>query len=122
MLFSHETPIRPSRKLRIQRRQRLRARLDQLLQRGKKRDALEVLMALARLEPDEPRWLRRYGDVLRASGWSVAAARAYAAAGERYARLGFAPRAAAMHALAEHMRLGVEPCMTDPARHGGGAG
>jgi hypothetical protein len=94
-----ETPAQWRRRLRAQ----LLTKLELLVRAGRRREALPVVIALARLEPGEPRWPRRYGDLMRSIGRPAAAARAYVAAGRRYSIQGFAPRAAAMTKLASQV-------------------
>lgn len=75
---------------------RLRDKAAKLSLQGKHREAAEAYAELARVEPDEPRWPHKRGDMLRRLGQDAAAISAYEAAVDAYARMGFLARAVAM--------------------------
>jgi hypothetical protein len=91
----------------------LRVRLEKLTAASSRRAALEVLAQLETLDPDEPRWPHKRGDVLLTLGQPAQAAEAYHAAADRYAAQGFPPRAAAIRQHAERLS---SPTLPDPAQ------
>jgi predicted Zn-dependent protease len=82
-----------------------------------------LLQELERLEPSEPRWPHKHGDLLRASSHVHAAAAAYRRAAERYAERGFSERARAMTSLARTLGdasaklVSLHPSVAPDARH-----
>jgi hypothetical protein len=68
-----------------------------------------ALDGLQTLEPSEPRWPHKLGDLLRRRGRANDAAQAYLRAGRLYADLGFAQRAQAMSSLARSLGQGEAP-------------
>jgi len=74
----------------------LRNRLQTALRKDRLQDALVLYDQLERLEPDEPRWPHRKGDLLRRLDRNPAAVEAYASAVNLYAAQGFIARAVAM--------------------------
>ncbi|MCA9583034.1 MAG: cyclic nucleotide-binding domain-containing protein, partial [Myxococcales bacterium] len=58
--------------------------------------AIETAVELERLEPGEPRWSHKRGELLQRQGNKEAAVEAYSLAVEKYAGRGFLPRAIAM--------------------------
>ena len=64
-------------------------------------DALELALDLIALEPDEPRWHQKHGDVLRLLDREPEAALAYRHAAERYTRKGLAAHAGALYRVAD---------------------
>ena len=78
------------------RSRKLRDKLNQALRRERLGEALRYYDALQGLEPDEPRWHHRKGDVLKRLRRLPEAADAYERAVDLYARQGFVARAAAM--------------------------
>ena len=75
---------------------KLRAKLNKALQKSRFRKALKLYEELERLEPRDPRWPHRKGDLLKRLGRTDEALAAYEAAVGLYAHLGFIARAAAM--------------------------
>lgn len=74
----------------------LRERLDAAVQKGRLPEAVSLCTELQRLEPREPRWPHRRGDVLRRAGRREEAVAAYERAADLYASQGFVARAVAM--------------------------
>jgi len=77
-------------------------------------DALACIMRLVMLEPAEPRWHQKYGEVLRTLGRKKEAAAAYRRAARRYEAMALPTRASALLRVAE-MLDGVS-ASTPPAR------
>lgn len=77
-----------------------------------------VLTTLQKLEPSEPRWPHRLGDVLRRTKHGGEAALAYQRASELYAELGSAERALTLTRLARTLdeRSGFLELARDAAR------
>jgi len=65
--------------------------------------ALRHLVELIALEPDEPRWHERQGDVLRRLGQAHEAATAYRAAALRYEVQALSDRGSALRRLADQL-------------------
>jgi len=65
--------------------------------------SLELANTLEGLEPEDARWPRRCGDLLRMSGHPHHAASAYRRAAKLYAQQGFEDRSRAMTALARSL-------------------
>jgi len=63
-------------------------------------DALNHILGLISLDPADPRWPHKYGDVLRSLRRTDEAAAAYRRAARRYEAAGFPVRATAMLRLA----------------------
>ena len=63
-------------------------------------DALNHILGLISLDPGDPRWPHKYGDVLRSLRRTDEAAAAYRRAARRYEAAGFPVRATAMMRLA----------------------
>ncbi len=78
---------------------KLRDKLQKVLAKEKFRDALALYDQLAQLEPDEPRWPHRHGDLLRRMKDDAGALIHYEAAVKKYSQLGFVARAAALGKL-----------------------
>lgn len=81
----------------------LRQALTTALQERRHLDALGLIARLEAMEPDEPRWPHKRGDVLRAAGKRGDAAAAYRRAAVRYNGRGFPAREAAMINLAQQL-------------------
>lgn len=77
----------------------LRTQWDRAVERDRPGDAVAPLADLEELEPDEPRWAQRLGEVLRRLGRTSEAEEAFVRATERYVERGFLPRAIAMAKL-----------------------
>lgn len=92
---------KPSRKLREQ--------LTKALRSERLGEALGHYEALQAMEPDEPRWPHRKGDLLKRLGRPLAAVEAYERAVDLYAEKGFVARAAAMAKVV----LGLAPGRVD---------
>jgi CRP-like cAMP-binding protein len=75
---------------------RLRESLQRALERERLTEALGHYEALETIEPGEPRWPHRKGDLLKRLGRRNKAIEAYERAVELYAERGFVARAAAM--------------------------
>ena len=80
-----------------------REALEKALSRREHGKALVLLTTLAALEPDEPRWPHKQGDVLHSLGRSHEAAVAYRLACECYVGRGFAERGQALKSLARSL-------------------
>ncbi len=74
----------------------IKDRLQQALRRERLADALVHYESLESLEPNEPRWPHRKGDLLKRLGRVEEALDAYERAVDLYGQLGFVARAAAM--------------------------
>lgn len=86
-----------------QHRDLLRESLQQALQGRRYHDALHTILGLIALDPTDPRWPHKYGDVLRSLRRENEAAAAYRRAARRYDAAGFPVRAAAMMRLAREL-------------------
>lgn len=124
----------------------LRERLDAAVLKGRLPEAAALCAELERLEPREPRWPHRKGDVLRRAARRDDAVAAYERAADLYASQGFVARAVAIArvvmdldparidllkridpetariVLKQHRQALSEPIAEAPARpHAGGA-
>ena len=75
---------------------KLRDKLNQALRKERRGEALSYYEALQVVEPNEPRWPHRKGDLLKRLGRRQEAVEAYERAADLYAHQGFEARAAAM--------------------------
>ncbi len=91
----------------------LRQALTSALQERRHPDALGLIAQLEAVEPDDPRWPHKRGDVLRAAGKRGDAAAAYRRAAVRYNDRGFPAREAAMLSLAEQLAPNFSESATD---------
>lgn len=91
------------------RSRQLRGNLQRALEKERHGEALRIYEALEIVEPSEPRWPHRKGDLLKRLGRKHAAVSAYETAVDLYAALGFVARAAAMAKVV----MGVDPTRTD---------
>lgn len=100
--------------------QKLRNKLNQALRKERLGEALVHYTALEAVEPDEPRWPHRKGDLLKRLGRRQEAVEAYERAVDLYAQHGFVARAAAMAKVVMGIapeRVGVlDRVSTDAAR------
>lgn len=87
----------------------LRDALHKALKKERLHDALVLYGELEEMEPKEPRWPHRRGDLCRRLGEDATAVRCYERAVKRYADLGFVARAAAMAKVI----LQIDPSRTD---------
>lgn len=87
----------------------LRDNVDVAIRKQRFDDALRMYDQLQELEPDEPRWPHRQGDLLNRLGNKARAVDAFERAVDLYAKLGFIARAAAMAKVI----LGIDPTRTD---------
>ena len=87
----------------------LRDALQKALRKERLKDALVLYGELEEVEPTEPRWPHRRGDLCRRLGEDGDAVRCYERAVKRYAALGFVARAAAMAKVI----LQIDPTRTD---------
>lgn len=78
------------------RTRKLRDQLQKSLTKERFPDALVLYESLERMEPREPRWPHRNGDLLKRLGRLEEAVESYIRAVDTYAELGFVARAAAM--------------------------
>ncbi len=74
----------------------LRQAWEEAIARDRPTDALTVLVELEELEPEEPRWAHRRGDVLRRLGRTTEAEAAFVQAVRAYVARGFLTRAAGL--------------------------
>jgi hypothetical protein len=81
----------------------MRAPLTAALARGDHARALGLIRQLETLDPGDPRWPQKCGDVLRTQGCLDEAASAYRRAAECYERQGFGSRSNAMRHLARSL-------------------
>lgn len=86
----------------------VRERLQEALRRDKDEEALKLYAELEALEPTEPRWPHRRGDLLRRMGREWQAIDCYERAVHAYVALGFVARAAAMAKVI----LSIDPSRT----------
>ncbi|MDH4283435.1 MAG: tetratricopeptide repeat protein [Myxococcales bacterium] len=86
-----------------------RDRLPRALRVGQHEEALELYSLLELREPNNARWPRRKGDLLRRMGRTSEAIEAYARAVDSYAAQGFTARSAAMAKVV----LSIDPSRTD---------
>jgi len=91
------------------RSRQLRDKLQKALEKERHGEALRIYEALEFVEPSEPRWPHRKGDLLNRLGRTSAAVSSYETAVDLYAALGFVARAAAMAKVV----MGVDPTRTD---------
>ncbi|MGB8330681.1 MAG: cyclic nucleotide-binding domain-containing protein [Polyangiales bacterium] len=88
---------------------KLRNKLNHALRKERLGEALLHYTTLERVEPNEPRWPHRKGDLLKRLGRREEAVEAYERAVDLYARLGFVARAAAMAKVV----MGIAPERVD---------
>jgi hypothetical protein len=81
-------------------RETLRHSLQVAMNERRYNDALNHILGLVALDPNDPRWPHKYGDVLRSLRRHNEAAAAYRRAARRYDAAGFPVRATAMVRLA----------------------
>jgi len=81
-------------------REELRDALQVAMNERRYNDALNHILGLVALDPNDPRWPHKYGDVLRSLRRNNEAAAAYRRAARRYEAAGFPVRATAMVRLA----------------------
>jgi hypothetical protein len=84
-------------------RELLRESLQQSLTERRYHDALNHILGLISLDPSDPRWPHKYGDVLRSLRRNHEAAAAYRRAARRYEAAGFPVRANAMLRLSDEL-------------------
>ena len=87
----------------------LREKLQKALLKERFGEALEHYAALQRMEPGEPRWPHRKGDLLKRTGHLEQAVTSYERAVDLYAQQGFVARAAAMAKVI----MSIDPNRTD---------
>jgi CRP-like cAMP-binding protein len=87
------------------RSRKLRNQLQRALERGRFTEALGFYDLLERMEPEEPRWPHRKGDLLKRLGRLDEAVDSFIRAVDLYAQQGFVARAAAMAKVA----VGIDP-------------
>ncbi len=88
---------------------KLRDALQKALRKERLQDALVLYGELEEMEPKEPRWPHRRGDLCRRMDEDASAIRCYERAVKRYADLGFVARAAALAKVI----LQIDPSRTD---------
>jgi hypothetical protein len=98
-----------------QNRQQLKDELQQAMVSRRYNHALDHIMCLEALEPTDPRWPHKHGDLLRSLGRLTEAAAAYRRAARRYDALGFPVRSVAMITLARELGGISGPVQIDPA-------
>lgn len=91
------------------RSRKLRDQLQRAILKERHGEALRIYEALQAVEPREPRWPHRKGDLLNRLGRCDDAIAAYESAVDLYARLGFVARAAAMAKVV----MGIDASRTD---------
>lgn len=91
------------------RSRKLREKLNNALRRERLGEALRHYEALEELEPREPRWPHRKGDLLKRLGQTEEAVDAYEMAIDMYAQQGFVARSAAMAKVV----MGIAPDRED---------
>lgn len=75
---------------------RLRAKLDEAVQKGNTKDVVTSLEGLMKLEPEEPRWPHRLGEAYLRAGKKAEAERAWTVAVQLMQKRGFLARAVAI--------------------------
>jgi predicted RNA polymerase sigma factor len=88
---------------------KLRVELNSALEHGRMIEALELMELVEQRKPDDPRWSRRKGDLLRRLGRQADALRAYERAARLYSARGFDACAVATAKL----MLAIDPSRTD---------
>lgn len=101
-----------------QQRDDLRNALQIAMNERRYGDALNHILGLVALEPNDPRWPHKYGDVLRSLRRDGEAAAAYRRAARRYEAAGFPVRATAMMRLAGELAGDSGPCRIEPEDRG----
>jgi predicted Zn-dependent protease len=101
-----------------QQRDDLRDALQIAMNERRYGDALNHILGLVALEPNDPRWPHKYGDVLRSLRRNNEAAAAYRRAARRYEAAGFPVRATAMMRLAGELEGDSGPCRIEPEDRG----
>jgi len=97
-------PTAPKQPLSVnEHRELLRESLQHSLTERRYHDALNHILGLISLDPSDPRWPHKYGDVLRSLRRNTEAAAAYRRAARRYEAAGFPVRANAMLRLSEEL-------------------
>ncbi len=91
----------------------LAASVTQSLAKRRYGDALSSILRLVMLEPGEPRWHQKYGEVLRTLGRAQEAAAAYRRAARRYEAMALPARASAALRVAEGLE-GASSSSTAP--------
>jgi predicted Zn-dependent protease len=87
----------------LEQRDAAKEALASALQTRRHEAALQQIQTLMALDPSDPRWPHKYGDVLRSLGRSIEAAAAFRRAARRYEIFGFPLRAQAMLRLASEL-------------------
>jgi CRP-like cAMP-binding protein len=75
---------------------KLRAELERASERGNHKDVARVLIDLVKVEPEEPRWPHRLGELQARAGDKTAATASYERAARLYSAQGFLARALAV--------------------------
>jgi hypothetical protein len=97
-------PGRPTERDRLsERRSELADDVTQLLAKRRYADALASIQRLVMLDPTDPRWHQKHGEVLRTLGRNREAAAAYRVAARRYEALALPARSSAAYRVAESL-------------------
>ena len=88
---------------------KVRDQLQRALERGRHSEALGLYEILEQIEPEEPRWPHRKGDLLKRLGRLDPAVESFIRAVDLYAQQGFVARAAAMAKVV----VGIDPNRDD---------
>ena len=86
------SPARPDPKV----LSKLRAELERASERGNNKDIVRTLIELVKVEPEEPRWPHRLGELQARAGDKTAAVASYERAARLYSAQGFLARALAV--------------------------
>jgi hypothetical protein len=101
-----------------QQRDELRDALQLAMNERRYGDALNHILGLVALDPNDPRWPHKYGDVLRSLRRNNEAAAAYRRAARRYEAAGFPVRATAMMRLSFELEGDNGPRASEPEQSG----
>lgn len=108
---SESAPVVPAR---VADRRLLAESVTQSLAKRRYGDALASILRLVMLDPTEPRWHQKYGEVLRTLGRDQEAAAAYRRAARRYEAMALHVRASAALRVAETLEGVSSSSLTVP--------
>lgn len=113
-----KTPVQLAAMSPKEEREALREGLQLAMNERRYSDALNHILGLIALDPSDPRWPHKYGDVLRSLRRNNEAAAAYRRAARRYESAGFPVRATAMMRLAGELEGDSGPRASEPSKSG----
>lgn len=103
------TPVAPAAPAPAQTEDSLKAAMTLAIAERRYTDALSEIIGLVALNPLDPRWPHKYGDILRTLGRTEEAAAAFRRSATRYEASGFSVRAKAMLRLADELEAAGDP-------------